>query len=163
MARRVELGAGLAAAVLSVIALAMVLLTPLVPTTCAGPVVAGRCAAGAGYLTLLAAGARVDASVWLYVIAMLIASLGGAAGAALDGVRRGRTALVLLWIATAVALAGCASVAALGGALGLFYVPPVLALLIAVAAALRRRATPPAQGEDAPKRAVDSSPAGRLS
>ena len=163
MARRVERGAGLAAAVLSVLALAMALVTPLVPV-CAGPVAAGRCAAGLRYLTLPAAGGRVDASIWLYIIAMLVVSLGGAVAAVLDSAQRGRIALLLLWIATAVAFAGCAAVAALGSALGLLYLPPVLALVIAAAAAFRRRAAPPpAAVKDAPERVLDTPHAGKLS
>jgi hypothetical protein len=156
MARRVELGAGLAAAVLSLIALAVLLLTPLVPT-CAGTIATGRCASGLRYVTLPAAGARVDASIWYYIGAMTVVMLGGAAGAVLDSMRQRRTGLILVWIAAAVACTGCASVAALGSALGIFFLAPVVALVVAAAAASRRRAAPSAPAPGAPTREADPS------
>ena len=143
MTRRVEVGAGIGAAVLSVVALVMLLLAPLVPE-CSGAVIAGRCPVGIRYVSLPSVAASVDNSVWLYIGAMLLVLLAGAAGAVLDGTRRPvrRAAAGVLWACTALALAGCLTVAAPGGALGFFYAPAVMGLAIASYAAWARRARP---------------------
>ena len=138
MARRVELGAGLAAAVLSVLTLAILLIAPIVPT-CSAPVVAGRCPGTLRYLTLAQAGRQVDASVWLYIIIMAVVTLAGAVGAVLHAVRGWRRGVWLLWPAALLTFAACAIVGAQGGALGLYFLPPTFSLALAAAAAFAAR------------------------
>lgn len=143
MTRRLEVGAGVGAAVLSAMALVMLLRAPLV-VQCAGAVVAGHCPAGVRYVSLLSVAASVDSSVWLYIGAMLLVLLAGAAGAVLDGRRRAgmRAAAGLLWVCSVLALVGCLGTAVRGGALGFFYAPAVMGLAVGSYAAWARRARP---------------------
>jgi hypothetical protein len=134
MARKVEVGAGIATVVLSVIALAVLLLAPLAPVCPVALTAAGRCPAPLHYITLPRAG--LTTSQWSYLAFMLILPLAGAAGAILDGELGERRGLLLLWGGAVLAFAGCAMTAT---GVGLFYLPPVLALLIAAYAALIRQ------------------------
>jgi len=139
---RVELGAGVAAAVIALLTLPMALLAPLYPvcpnaqaTTCA--------AAQARYVSLLAA--HPGADVWALLLALLALTLAGAAGAVADARTRAPVGarlasgmgLLALWGATLLVFAICA----LGsrGPLGLLYLPSTLALALAAYSALLRR------------------------
>jgi hypothetical protein len=134
MARRVEVGAGVAAAALSLVALAVVLLAPIAPI-CRVPLTAsGRCPVAVRFVNLLHV--SLPAGVWVYIFAMVIVPLAGAAGAVLDGELGQRRGVLLLWGGAVLAFAGCAMSAL---SLGLFYLPAVLALLIAGYAAVLRR------------------------
>lgn len=141
--RRVEFGAGIAAAVLSLFALGMLLFAPLV-TYCAVQVRAPTACPDVRTTSLAHAG--LDAAAWAFLIGMLALTLAGAAGAigeARFGVREGAYAL---WAGAALVFAGCALTA---GGVGMLYLPSVLALCLAayasVARKLRARPRPPAQ------------------
>lgn len=141
MSRRVEIGAGLAAAVLTVITLAVLLAAPIV-AICPGTVNAnGDCSTSVHFISLLAAGKQVDASTWFFIIGMAVVMLAGGIGAALHGSLGQRVGVLLLWPAAIIAFAGCALVGLEANALFLFFLPPVLALCVAAYAALvmRRR------------------------
>jgi hypothetical protein len=139
MARSIELGAGLAAAVLTVITLAVLLAAPIV-AICPGHVTTdGRCSTALHFITLVAAGKQVNASTWIFIIVMALVMLAGGIGAALDGVLGQRLGALLLWPAAVIAFGGCALTALAGGALSLFFLPPVLAICIAAYAALALR------------------------
>jgi hypothetical protein len=142
LVRRTELGAGVAAAVLSAVTLAAVMLLPLV-ALCPGAVRDGHCPFSVRYVSLLAAGGRVDVSVWLYVGAMMAVAVAGALGAILDGGFGWNTALPALWGGTGLAVVGCVFFSVQGSVLGPFFLPPVLALAIAAYAAYVRRARRP--------------------
>ncbi len=149
MARRAEVAAGVAAAAIAVTTLLVVVLAPLI---CRGAVVGGRCAGGARMTSLFAEARHVEAAVWVYLGAMFVLTMTGAAGAALDGARGDQRGLALLWGGTSLAFAGCAL-----GVLGVFgslYLPSVVALLIAAYAAFvrRTRRTEDDQGRAAPDR-----------
>jgi hypothetical protein len=83
--------------------------------------------------------AGLSGGEWAYLVALGLLPLAGAAGAVLDGERGDKRGLIALWGGTVLAFAGCA-LTALG--IGLFYLPPVLALLIATYAAIVRRSRP---------------------
>lgn len=144
MARKVEVGAGVATVVLSVIALAVLLLAPLAPVCPVAFTAAGRCPATLHYVTL--PGAGLTPVQWIYLAFMLIVPLAGAAGAILDGELGQRRGLLLLWGGAVLAFAGCAMTAT---GVGFFYLPSVLALLIAAYAALARRRRAMPRGQDA--------------
>jgi peptidoglycan/LPS O-acetylase OafA/YrhL len=148
MARRVELGAGLAAAVLAVLTLVELLAAPIV-AVCPGHVVPnGDCSTSVRFITLLAAGTHVHASTWYFITAMALVTLAGGVGAALHVLVGMRAGVLLLWPAAVLAFAGCALTGLAGGALSLFFLPPVLALCIAAFAALiMRRRRPDATGQ----------------
>jgi hypothetical protein len=133
VARRTEIGASLAAALLAIVTLLAVLFLPLVPL-CHG---AGRCGSGARLVSLASLAAHVEPAVWLYIALMGALTLAGALGGLLDGARGNRGGLPLLGASAALAFAGCAL-----GALGVFgtlYLPSIVALLIAAVAAFARR------------------------
>lgn len=123
--RKVEFGAGIAAAVLSLAALGMLLFAPLVPY-CGVRVRAFAACPDVGYTSLTHAG--LDAAAWAFLVGMLLLTLAGAAGAigeARFGVRMGAYAV---WAGAALVLGGCALTA---GGVGLLYLPSVLALCLA--------------------------------
>lgn len=131
--RKVEFGAGIAAAVLSVAALGMLLFAPLV-TYCAVTVRAPATCPEVRYTSLAHAG--LDAAGVAFLIGMLALTLVGAAGAigeARYNVHRGAYAL---WAGAALVFAGCALTA---GGIGLLYLPSVLALCLAAYASVARR------------------------
>jgi hypothetical protein len=155
MARRIELGAGLAAAVLMVITLAVLLSAPIVAICPVAVNAHGDCPTTMRYITLLVAGKQVSASAWFFIIGMAVVTLVGGIGAALHGTLGRRIGLLLMWPAAILAFAGCATVGLEGNALLLFYLPPVVALCLAAYAgyvAQRRRALEPPDGTDAPRR-----------
>ena len=133
--RRVELGAGVAAAVIGALTLPMALLAPLY-AVCPGACPPER----VRYVALLAA--HPDASIWALLLGLLALTLAGAAAAVADArvagqPVRGRAALIALWGAALVVFGVCA----LGsrGSLGLLYLPSTLALALAAYVALLRR------------------------
>jgi hypothetical protein len=133
VARRTEIGASIAAALLAVITLPAALFLPLVPACGSG----GRCPGGARLVSLASQAGRVEPAVWLYIALMAVLTLAGALGGLLDGARGNRRGLALLWLGAALAFVGCAL-----GALGVFgslYLPSIVALLIAAIAAFARR------------------------
>lgn len=132
-AQRIELGAGIAASALSLLAFVFVLFAPVVPVCAVAN--AQRCPASAVRYEALAQ-VGPDASVWLFVLAMLALSLAGGVGAIIEA-RSGRRAAALpLWGATVLVFGGCALGA---GGLGVIYLPSVLALALAAYASVLRR------------------------
>jgi len=134
--RRIELGAGLAAAVLAPLGLALLLFAPLL-AFCA--VAARTCPPGAvRYEPLLRV--RLSGPAWAAVLAPCAVALAGAAGAVADarfGRRGGRAVLVA---ATALGLLVCVL-----GTLGLVYLPAILALGLATHGAVLGRWGPGAR------------------
>ncbi len=137
MARRVELGAGIAAAVLSVLALVVILVAPLFGT-CTVRVARGQpCPPGAvRYDSLLHIG--LDASGWAFLIAMLLITLTAAGGAVAEAGYGLRAGAVPLWTGSLITLMACALTAP--GA-GLFYLPCMVALALATYASILQRVT----------------------
>ena len=139
MARRLEVGTGLAAAALSVLTLAMLLATPIV-AVCPRPAPVGDgCSTTNRFITLAAAGVQVPASVWLAIIAMSLVILAGGFGAALDGMFGRRAGALISRSAGLLAALGWATMSVLGSSLSLFFLPPVLALGAAAGASLVSR------------------------
>jgi hypothetical protein len=133
VAQRTEIGASVAAAALAVVTLLAALFLPLVPACPAGDF--DSCYSRLAPLTSHAV--HVEPTVWLYIALMAALTLAGALGGLLDGARDDRRGLALLGVGAALAFAGCAV-----GALGVFgslYLPSIVALLVAVAAAIARR------------------------
>ncbi|HEY7982840.1 MAG TPA: hypothetical protein VID73_01650 [Ktedonobacterales bacterium] len=133
MARRTEIGASIAAALLALVTLLAALFLPLV-SACGG---SGRCGGGARLVSLTSQAVHVEPAVWLYIALMAALTLAGALGGLLDGARRSRRGLALLWLGAGLAFAGCAL-----GALGVFgslYLPSIVALVIAAVAGFARR------------------------
>ncbi|HET9109366.1 MAG TPA: hypothetical protein VFN78_00945 [Ktedonobacterales bacterium] len=140
--RRMELGAGAAAAIIGLLTLPMALLAPLYPVCAVTSASEPNCAP-IHYVSLL--GAHPEGGVWALLLALLALTLAGAAGAITDA--RGPVAtgarlvagvgMLALWGATLVVFAICA----LGsrGPLGLLYLPSTLSLALAAYVALLRR------------------------
>ena len=131
--RKVELGAGIAAGVLSVIGVLVVLFGPLV-SYCAYRVNDISQCSRIRYTSLASAG--LSASGWGFTLGMLVLILVAAAGAigeARFGMREGAVAL---WAAGALVLFACALTS---GNIGIFYLPSVLALGLAAYASVLRR------------------------
>lgn len=139
---RIELGAGIAAAVIGALTLPMALLAPLYPVCPATD--DARCAASAArYVSLLAT--QPGAGVWALLLALLALTLVGAAGAIADA--RAQVSaearlvagggMLALWSAALAVFVICA----LGsrGPLGLLYLPSTLALALGAYVALLRR------------------------
>lgn len=134
--RRVELACGIAAALLTLLALAMLLFAPVIPVCPRG---AATCTTSdVIFVTLTSTSVSPGAAA--YIIGLCVVLLLGAVAAALDALTSRRAAAVGLWAVAALALAGCA-VAAQG--LGALYVPAVLALVIAAFVSIRRSIRPP--------------------
>lgn len=133
MARKLEFGAGLAAAGLAIIGLVALLLAPFPFCTVQ---VASGCPAG-HIRTVRLVQATLDSSVWVYVIGMALFLLAGAAGAIAESRFNWRTGGLFLWASAILAFMGC-SIGA-GGVLGLVYLPGVLALSLSGYASVLRR------------------------
>jgi hypothetical protein len=131
MARRVELGAGIAAGVLSITALLMLLFAPLVPYC---PHAGDAPCAHVRYASLLQTG--LDTAGWAYLLGMVALLLIGSAGAIVEARKGLSLAAVPVWIVALLAFGGCAFAAR--GA-GLVYMPAVLALCLAAFASLLQR------------------------
>jgi hypothetical protein len=133
MARRVELAAGVAAAVLDVLALLLLLFAPLVPAcTRAG---AATCPpAAVRYVPLTQA--AVSAAGWAYVLSVFALIVLAAVGAVSEAWTGWRWGAGLLWAGGVLAFAGCALGA---GGVGLVYLPAVLAVCLAVYGSLAGR------------------------
>jgi hypothetical protein len=134
MVRKIEVGAGVAAGVLGLVALAVVLLAPLVAACPVALDAAHQCPVATHQVSLPRAG--LSGGEWAYLVALGLLPVAGAAGAVLDGELGDKRGLIALWGGAVLAFAGCA-LTALG--VGLFFLPPVLALLIATYAAIVRR------------------------
>ncbi|HLZ24835.1 MAG TPA: hypothetical protein VKQ30_22165 [Ktedonobacterales bacterium] len=148
--RKIELGAGLAAGILSVIGMLVLLFGPLV-SYCADRGSTLRQCTSIRYTSLASAG--LTASGWAFTVGMFVAVLAAAAGAVGEsrfGIRNGA---ILLWAGGALVLFGCALTA---GNIGLFYLPSVLALGLATYASVLRRMN---ERYDAQATAGDSSTA----
>lgn len=132
--RRIELGAGIGAAVLGVVGLVALMFAPIIAHCVSGPL--QSCPRGdLRYTSLLQT--QVDASVWAIVIGMLLLVLIGAAGAIAEARFGLRGGVIPLWSATIMALAGCVFVQGIG----LFYFPAIFALVVAgIASRMRQRA-----------------------
>jgi hypothetical protein len=131
------MGASLAAAALALVTLLGALFLPLIPrcqTSTSGP-----CHVRLASLASLAG--HVEPAIWVYIALMAGLTLAGALGGLLDAARGDRRGLALLGISTTLALAGCALGAL--GAFGSLYLPSMVALLIAAAAAYARRRPQP--------------------
>ena len=134
-ARRIEFGAGVAACALSLLAFVFVLVAPIVPV-CAFAVANGQpCPANAVRYEAIVQTAP-DASVWLFVLAMLVISLAGGISAIAEARSGRRAAAIPLWVAAILVFAGC--VFAASGA-GIIYLPSVLALALAAYASILAR------------------------
>src|SRR5262245_19850298 len=122
MPRRVELGSGIAAAVLAALVLAALLFAPVV-AYCAVSFT-HTCPTGQLRTTTLVQ-AHTSFGTWLYLLVLLTLLFAGAAGAIAEarfGRRRGALAL---WIAAVLAFMGCSFTAT---GIGFLYAPAVLAL-----------------------------------
>jgi hypothetical protein len=137
MSRKIEFGAGVAAGVLALLGIIVLLLVPInyctVPLSKTGTCPAGKVQTASvfHYLQLYA-----DASIWIYLIVMLLLMLVGAGGAVTEaryGIRRGA---IGLWAGGILAFMGCAL---FGTNLGLFFLPALLALAIASYASIFQR------------------------
>ena len=131
--RKVELGAGIAAGILSVAGMLVLLFGPLV-SYCADRVDDISQCADIRYTSLAHAG--MTAGGWAFTVGMLLITLAAAAGAVGEsrfGIRNGAVAL---WAGGALVLFGCALAS---GTIGLFYLPSVLALALATYASIIRR------------------------
>ncbi len=133
MARKLEFGAGIAAAVLAIFGLVALLLAPF--PFCTVPSVTS-CPSGHIHSVRLI-NVQLDAAVWIYIIGMAVFLLAAAAGAIADARSSWRWGVLLLWVGAILAFAGCGVGA--GGALGLIYLPGVLATLLAGYGSLLRR------------------------
>jgi hypothetical protein len=133
MARKIEYGAGLAAMVLAVLGLVALLLAPF--PFCTVPAGSGCPAGHVRSVRLIEA--RLDSSVWIYVIGMSVFLLVGAIGALAESRYNWRAGGLMLWASAILAFMGC-SIGA-GGALGLVYLPGLLALSVAGYASVFRR------------------------
>ncbi|HKV85855.1 MAG TPA: hypothetical protein VJN88_14980 [Ktedonobacterales bacterium] len=132
MARRVEFGAAIVAATLAVVTFIVLLSVPLV-AYCAVRSPIQPCLA-VRRETLLTAG--LDRASWLYLCAMLALVLIAGVGAVAEARWNRRVAALPLWICAALAFLGCVWA---GAAVGIFFLPAVLAIcLSAYASALRR-------------------------
>lgn len=141
---RIEFGAGIAAAIIGALTLAMALLAPLYPTCSVAITSASACPANTTrYVSLLSA--HPEGRVWALLLGLLALTLVGAAGAIGDarsqptaGARLGVGAGILaLWGAALAVFVICA----LGsrGPLGLLYLPSTLTLALGAYVALLRR------------------------
>jgi hypothetical protein len=133
MARRIELGAGVATITLALLAALLLLFAPLVPFCASG---AHACATSeVRYRSLLQS--HLGAGDWaLALLPAAIALLGGV-GAVVDARRSGRMGIVALGLAFFLGLIVCA-LGATG--LGVVYLPAILGLgLASYGAFLRRR------------------------
>jgi hypothetical protein len=132
MARRVELGAGIGAAVLGVIGLIVLLFAPIIARCVSGPV--QTCPQrDLRYTSLLQV--HVDFAVWAFIIGMLLLVLIGAAGAIAEARFGLHGGVIPLWSGTIMTLAACL----IAQGIGIFYVPALLALGVAAIASLMRK------------------------
>ncbi len=134
MLRRVELGAGIAGAVLALAGLLALLLAPFQACRVAIPA-NGSCPAADVYTTtLLRLG--LPAGFWLYLAFIAGALLVGAVGAIAEA-RLGRLAgAFALWAGSILGFMACAFT---GAGAGIFFLPAVLADGLAAYASLLRR------------------------
>ncbi|HZC05966.1 MAG TPA: hypothetical protein VE338_10020 [Ktedonobacterales bacterium] len=141
---RVELGAGVGAAVIGLFTLPMALLAPLFPVCAVAHSATGACPASATRAVSLLA-SHPGGDVWALLLGLFALTLLAAAGAVTDarahpapGARLiAGNGLAALWGATILVFAVCAIGA--GGPLGLLYLPSTLALGLAAYVALLRR------------------------
>jgi hypothetical protein len=131
MERKVELGAGIGAAVLGVVGLIALLFAPIIARCVSGPV--QNCPQrDLRYTSLLQV--HVDIAVWAIIIGLLLLVLIGAAGAVAEARFGFRGGAIPLWSATIMTLAGCLFVQGIG----LFFFPAILALTAAAITSMRR-------------------------
>lgn len=132
MARRVELGAGVGAVALALLTFVLLISAPLV-SYCGSPSPVQPCS-DVRHESILRAG--LDTAGWLYLTGMLLVMLVAGLGAIVEARWRLRIAALPLWVCSALAFTGCAWSA---GAVGMFFLPAVLAIcLAAYASALQR-------------------------
>lgn len=131
--RKVELGAGLAAGVLSVVGMLVLLFGPLVSYCAVRANDINQCT-DIRYISLAQAG--LTPGGWAFTIGMLIFTLAAATGAVGEARFGSRNGAFVLWVGGALVLFGCALTA---GNIGLFYLPSVLALGLATYASIVRR------------------------
>ncbi len=135
MDRRIELGAGIGAAVLGFIGLIALMFAPIITRCVSGQV--HNCPQRDLRYESLMAQAHVDASVWIFIIGMLLVVLIGAAGAIAEAGFGLRGGMIPLWSGAIMAFAGCLIVQGIG----LFYFPAIIALAVAAASSFRRQRT----------------------
>lgn len=146
---RMELGAGVAGALLTLAGLIVLLLAPF--EVCRVTVPANKSCPAADIYTTTLLRLGLPAGFWIYLAVIVGALLVGAAGA-LAEVRLGRPrAAFALWVGTILGFMACAFTA---GGTGIFFLPAVLADgLAAYASLLRRmrarRAMTPSEGASA--------------
>jgi hypothetical protein len=129
----IELGAGLAAGALALLALGLLLFAPVLPScsTAARPCPA----ADVHYETLLQAHLAPDA--WAFVLAPALFALAGAAGAFADARYSIRTGVVPLGVAAGLNMLLC--LLGTAGLVAVVYFPATLALALAVYGAFLHR------------------------
>lgn len=125
MLRRIELGAGVASAVLGLLGFAMILFAPLVPY-CADPGVLRCPAARIHYTSAMRSG--LTGGAWALTLLLLAIILLGAAGTLLDVAEFRPLGILLLWPSAIFAFAICAYAA---GGVGIIYLPAVLGVALA--------------------------------
>ena len=131
--RRIEFGAGIAALVLSLSGVAMLLFAPLVVYCGDSGSHQSRCA-HLRYTSLASSG--LDATGWALIGGMAIIGLAGAAGAIIESRFAHPEGAAPLWMSAALLLLG---VVLMAGSVGLFFLPPLLALGLAMYASIRQR------------------------
>ena len=130
MARRIELGAGIAAVVLAALAVGVLLFAPIVAFCPTGPL--HSCPVHiVRYETLPQAGP--DVGVWAYIIGMLLIAVMSATGAIMEARYKLQFGLLLLWTGAIITFMGCALEAF---DIGVLFLPTVLALALAAYASL---------------------------
>ena len=119
---------------LAILTFVALLSAPLV-SYCGAPSTVQPCQA-VRHESILSAG--LDTAGWLYLTGMLLLMLVAGVSAIAEAAWRVRVAALPLWICTALAFAGYAWA---GGAVGMFYLPSVLAICLAAYAAALQRAS----------------------
>ena len=135
MQRRVELGAGIATAVLAVFLLGVLIFAPVV-RVCTVPLSSNRTCPDSAIRTATLLQVRAPLGTWLYLLALLAFLFAGAAGAIAEARYERRQGALLLWIAAVLAFMGCSFIAP---GIGLLYAPAVFALGLAGYASVLQR------------------------
>ncbi|WIG59842.1 MAG: hypothetical protein OJF49_002589 [Ktedonobacterales bacterium] len=132
--RTVQFGAGVAGGLLAIAGFVAALFAPL--RYCTETIPSGGICPASAIRSASLLQVHPSAGVWMYLCGMVVALLAAAGGAIIEARTGQRTAILPLWIGAVLAFMGCAF-SALG--IGLFFLPAVLAILLAGFASLLRR------------------------